>query len=370
MHISPSLSPKLFIKSIPSSNKFNNIETINFAFARGALLTAIHSLNQKYNNGISTIVWLPAYICDTVVILFKENNVRFNYYKVNSDLEPQLNSINVSSEGGRDIVILVNYFGFSMVSDEFKSFVKDSKMLLIYDYAHSISYALDGTLKQLECDAAIFGYRKILPLPDGAGLYLNNCELSSPSIVSKNKPIYRSPYKMVIQRVLNFLGLWKPNLGVLNKFGEPCHSDNYYVFDYLKDMSLSSKKIINTINVQSVCDARRSNYKYLYDEMSLLQGVKIPRSMTLESINDVPWVFFFYFNSANDLIKYLRKEGIPASYFPELHQEVIKDKFFINENNILKKSLTLPVHQDLTKSDLDHIVLSVKKFIALVNPTI
>jgi len=370
MHVSPSLSPKLFIKSISSSDKFKSIKTINFAFARGALLAAIHSLNHKHNNGLSTIVWLPAYICDTVVILFKENNIRFNYYKVNSDLKPDLDSISVSSEGGKDIIILVNYFGFSMVSNELKDFVKESKMLLIYDYAHSVSYTLDGTLKLLECDAAIFGYRKILPLPDGAGLYLNNCELSLPYISSKNKPIYRSPFKMLVQRVLSFLGLWKPNLGIVNKFGEPNHPENYYVFNYLKDMSLSSKKIINAINVKSVLNARRSNYKYLHDELSLLKGVKIPRSMTLESLHDVPWVLFFYFDSANNLIEYLRKEDIPASYFPELHPEVIEDKYFISERDILKNSLTLPVHQDLTKSDLEHIVSSVKKFIALANPNI
>ncbi len=367
MHISPSLSPKLFIKSTFSSDKLNDLEIINFAFARGALLTAIQSLNQKYNNGVSTIVWLPAYICDTVVILLKENKIRYKYYKVNSDLEPELNSIKVSTERGMDIVILVNYFGFSMITNEFKSFVQDSNMLLIYDYAHSVSYALDGKVNQLECDAAIFGYRKILPLPNGAGLYLNNCELSLPDVVSKNEPIYRSPIKMLAQRVLSFLGIWEPNLGIVNKFGEPRHHENYYIFDYLKDMSLSSKKILNAIDIKSVSDARRNNYKYLHGELSLLKEIQVPRTMALNSLLDVPWVFFFYYNRADDLIIFLRKEGIPASYFPELHPEVIEDRDFFIESNILKRSLTLPVHQDLTKSDLDHIVSSVKGYIAQDN---
>jgi dTDP-4-amino-4,6-dideoxygalactose transaminase len=118
----------------------------------------------------STIL-LPGYLCPIIVRPFADR-FNFEYYDTGRDfsidaevIESLLRTQNVK------VLYLIHYFGFLHRNlDQLSGLCKEHGVLLWEDHAHSglsrISY---------DCaDAMIFSFRKILPVPDGGGLWLRN----------------------------------------------------------------------------------------------------------------------------------------------------------------------------------------------------
>ena len=107
---------------------------------------------------------------------------------------------------------------------------------------------------------------------------------------------------------------------------------------------------------------RQDNYKIYLNAFKDLPIVKVPKTLTKLDTQTVPWIFFSYNDNAQELINFLVKEGVPASDFPALHPSVFKSEKFPMENKLYKEGVSLPVHQDLSKMDLEFIINKVKKF--------
>ena len=69
IHISPTLSPLLFFKALFSSSENHLPNITQFSYARGALIGAINSIIVHYNLKNNPTVWVPTFICDTVIYL-------------------------------------------------------------------------------------------------------------------------------------------------------------------------------------------------------------------------------------------------------------------------------------------------------------
>ena len=127
-------------------------------------------------------------------------------------------------------------------------------------------------------------------------------------------------------------------------------------------MDLISRKITNAINIGEIVNKRIANYQYFNEKLSFLSEIKVP-SFMIEEEQTTPWVFFFYYDNAEKLINFLRSHSIPASDFPTLPPKVFNNSEYEIENALYRKSVTLPVHQDLTVIDMDHIINKIKEFI-------
>ena len=77
-------------------------------------------------------------------------------------------------------------------------------------------------------------------------------------------------------------------------------------------------------------------------------------------------MFFFLYEQAEDLINFLRKNGIPAADWPTLHPSILGNPDYDFENYLYKRSVALPVHQDLNQKDLDFIINKIKEFDKLI----
>ena len=159
MYISPLLSFSTFFKSLfySSSNRFHNFE--QFSYARGSILIAIFSIIKSKKN-INKKVLVPAYICDTVIFLLEEYKIDFDFYKVNKDLTIDVEYLK-KIHSKNSILLLVNYFGFKMMTSDLNKFLIENKISLIQDFAHSMIIDLKNNINKIEGDAVIFGLRKI-----------------------------------------------------------------------------------------------------------------------------------------------------------------------------------------------------------------
>ena len=195
IHTSSTLNPIVTFNAI-FSKKIKQEERLRyFSFARGALITAVESIRQ--NNSIiePSTIWLPAFICDTVVIILKEYSVNCKYYKVTEDLEPDFYELEKENIKPKDFFLLVHYFGFSISQQETLDFCQRKNLFLIEDCAHSIVKNIGTSKIGTQGDAGLFGLRKALPIPNGGVLFLKQ----GPFVLPKTLHSYPSEYRGVLK---------------------------------------------------------------------------------------------------------------------------------------------------------------------------
>jgi len=327
-----------------------------FSYARGGLLTAINTF--KLTRGTeNSVVFLPEYICDTVTVMLKKCSVKYKYYRVTKDLYPDLDSLKQITSN--DILLIVNYFGLTAHTEQLKKFLALKNPYLIEDYAHSMLPYEDFSSKIIG-DAAIFGLRKALPLPDGGALYLKAHPIIPIFFNNERRGLYRSPWKMIIQNYFpNFRAINK--LTTLPEKRQSMHPPSYYEFSYSRPISLRSSKIANTFNYKHLLNLRKKFFNQYLEGLSSIGDIEIPLLMKSE-VQFVPWVFFFYTSRAEELINYLRKKGIASTFFPDLPQEIIDSKNFSQTKFLANQSVTLPLHQNLTIDQIILIINAIKNF--------
>jgi len=336
---------------------------IQFSYARGALIGAINSIITHYKIKNEITVWLPAFICDTVIYLLEAYNIKVSYYPITNSLEPNWNKLNYLAFSEGDIFLLVHYFGFQMPTHTAIEFCKTNKLHMIEDCAHSIVPSIENESIGTHGDAAIFGLRKALPVPHGGFLYMQGIKYVPPKSVSLVGGIYRSPLKMIIQWVFIKLKIKYPRNNKLIKKGVvPTFPANYSLFNFQEEMNTISRKITNSVNIFNIVTKRINNYLYYEKSLSGIKNIMIPISFKIKRGQTTPWVFFFFHKEAERLINYLLKNGIPASDFPTLHPNILRNPDFDFENKLYDQSVTLPVHQDMTLENMDYIIKILKEF--------
>ena len=354
--ISATISPVVALKALFSKELEPRDRLMYFSFARAGLITAIESIRSK--NGIlgKSNIWLPAYICDTVVIILREYSINCKYYKVTVDLKPDFDALEKEDICPSDFFLLVHYFGFSISQEETVDFCVRKKLFLIEDCAHSIVRDIGRSVIGTRGDAGIFGLRKVLPIPNGGILYLKEGNFVLPKTLFSYPSEYRGVLKMIVQWFFQKIGIsWNLRHSLVNKDDYPTMPNNYYFFNCRESISKWSKKIVGAINLAKVAKLRRDNFQFLYDNLSEIEAIKIPASLSLDNQEVVPWIFFFYHAESERIINMLIENGVTASTFPTLPSDVFNNPGWATENSMYRTSVTVPIHQDVTKIKLQQI---------------
>jgi dTDP-4-amino-4,6-dideoxygalactose transaminase len=131
---------------------------------------ALSIASRCLNNGPSSQVLLPAFVCKEVVKPFI-GKAGVSFYDVGPELsvDPDKLKSRLSDTQAR-AVVMVNYFGFLQpYRDEIKRICAESQVHLVEDAAHSLLTAGSGESGNI----SIYSFRKLLPVPDGGGLKIN-----------------------------------------------------------------------------------------------------------------------------------------------------------------------------------------------------
>ncbi len=361
VHVSPTLDPITALKALFSGPLQQEQHLKYFSYARGALITAIESLRQHHKISGTSTIWLPAFICDTVVVLLRDYSIDCKYYHVTNDLEPNFRALENKDISKNDFFLLVHYFGFPIAQDKAVHFCNRKGLLLIEDCAHSIVKNV-GKSKIGTCgEAGIFGLRKALPIPNGGILYLKNAQPCSPRTLHTTQSVHRRVTKMMVQWCFQIAGRsWKLKQEIINKDIYPTLPDNHYHFDYNEAIDKWSEKIISATNINKVITSRRRNFQVLVEELTHLPSITIPGTLNLDDPETVPWIFFFYHNESERLINILIQNGISASFFPTLPIDIYNNNDWEVENSMYRRSVALPIHQNMTQRQLRALVSLIK----------
>jgi hypothetical protein len=132
---------------------------------------AINLARRHFRLGRDDLVLLPGYVCDTVPAGFA-GGCKIQYYDISDDfvIRPQEVEDRLSQVPVR-VFYVVHYFGFLQ-----PHLAKISEICRRHDVLLWEDHALSGLshFPRDYADAMIFSFRKVLPVPDGGGLWLRD----------------------------------------------------------------------------------------------------------------------------------------------------------------------------------------------------
>lgn len=299
------------------------------------------------------IVLLPGYLCKVIVKPFA-NNFSPEYYDIGRDFSINTEVIDsMLSSQKIKVLYIIHYFGFLHRNlNQLSKLCKKHGVLLWEDHAHSalshISYNY--------ADAMIFSFRKILPIPDGGGLWLAN---SSPMKIAGFSSLSSNVISMLILAKRSKLGMSK----LLKRVADPILSyRNASIYSGSKEItpraiSYMSKHIIQSANIKSIFAVRRNifwKWQHLFSNsrfnpvFSSLPNDVCPQSFPIWIQNSIElrsklWGFNVFCGLLWTLEEHI-KEKCPTAF--DISQSII----------------TLPIYPGLSPSEMERIMTLLERY--------
>ena len=268
-----------------------------FTSGRVALFHGLKSLNLKKKD----IILLPEIICKEAIIPFKKLNIKYKFYNLNKNLTPDWSNIKTLNNAKVKGIMMVHYFGFPNDIKKFDSFRKNNNKLLIEDYCHG----LDGKYQNFTLgnigDISVMSPRKIIKIPSGGILKLNNSNLKIKEELSKLKKKKINFSQIIFFLLKNSLIIIKIKRFLKNFLKIKLYSKKQSL---LFENQIIDKFSLNVLKKKSYNHFERiEKYKWIY---------KILIKNSCEPIfeikkNVVPWQVPFYLDKKNCNKKRLNK---------------------------------------------------------------
>ena len=306
-------------------------------------------------------MYVPSYICEDATASVAANGQEIEYYPVQEDLKPDWDWLERQALQGRGrALLLVHYFGFPNDPWTAREFCRRHGLAMIEDCAHSFLTQSEGQTIGTVGDAAIYSYRKLLPLPNGAGL-LSAGDMA-PSAARNGPPVpEKAPYRAFARQMAKYslyrMGIprriWLPLKG-----GPPgmAGTHNGASGPPYRGMSQLAFRVMKALEPHfgRIAATRRDHYQALARAFSELPEARIPYQGNLDKV--CPYLFPILVSDRDALLRDLNRRGIPAQTWPDLPEKVWRDPQFRVAHRYTSELLAFPVHQDLTPAHVDAMI--------------
>jgi hypothetical protein len=339
---------------------------IRFYRRGGLALAAGVAALCRQQRATKITVWVPDYFCGETLVPLRGLSVCVQFYPCQPDLTPDWVFLErgVAETSGKQVLMLVHYFGFANATEEAVDFCRRQGLTLLEDAAHVLRPAPGLGLGEL----LVFSPRKLLAIPAGGVLVL-------PQILAKCLPdmpqgSWREDLalwllKRLSQKALLSLGVswswWWRRLPdcepvSLGPFPPP-------VLEACDQYTLGLIALAEP-HLAEIATRRRSTYKRLADCLKEFSGVR-PLFPQLPK-ETCPYVFPLIINQGSDkVMTRLRSRGILADLWPTLPPEVqAAPADHRNALEIRSRLLLLPVHQSLTAPQVDWLECELRQALA------
>jgi hypothetical protein len=290
--------------------KLHEFEPIKLQSCRAALYLYLQKVKCKK-------LYVPYYICGDLFDVFEKLNIDVKLYNIDNNLLP---CIEEPLEVDR-YLLLVNYFGImtSKISEYLdKEGVKKNKIII------DNSQALFSP-PNMDCAATVYSPRKFLGIPDGGFLYTNEKIEGNFSRFDSSSSVNHLFLRLsgrVQEGYFQFIDAEKE----LKKF-EP------------KKQSLISEKLISNCNLEMIKAKRVDNFNYIKSKLHKFEA----KNFQLQA-GDIPLCYPFVLKDCIEGIwKYLISKGV---FLPRYWSRS-------KDNPLYSNTLFLPLHQRLTRKEID-----------------
>lgn len=335
----PVFDPEYFIRKNSGYDlpfPFQEKNLFLFGYARVALYEGLRVLGIK--DGETVLV--PDYICNAVVAPMRALNIKIRFYPVGVNLKPQWQAIEKVIDGNTKALVVVNYCGFPNDLVMAKCFCKKHNIYLIEDNAHGFLSA-DNEKPLGSCgDISIFSFRKVLPIPNGAGLLINNKSLHP---LPPQIKYLRKKNRALRFVAKNFLILLKDAFRVGPLKEEDFEAgrirdvlEEYDLEKYFVKFSQVSKFIIEHIDFKGIMAQKRNSYIGWLNYFTKKNIIGLKVAFPVLQDNCVPFSFPVLVDNQKEFIANMFHKGIdcyPWPYLPRASQE----------NYLTRRMVFLPV---------------------------
>jgi hypothetical protein len=277
-------------------------------------------------------IYLPYYICDSIVDVAKSSCIAFEFYALNKNMgipqsvEPQQN----------ELLLYVNYFGLktayaNKLADQFGSIVIDNSQAFFIEpnsHAHTI-----------------YSPRKFFGVPDGGYLYTD-----LPTEVD------RIPEDTVIDRCCHLLG--RIESGSQAYYSTYQEAESAHNGRPIRKMSRISKRILASLDYESIALKRERNFLFLHTYLAPINTYPIEVDATFKG----PMIYPLLMEDGSSLKEKLIEEQIyVATYWAEVKT---RDGVPPLECSLVDDLVPLPIDQRYTLADMQRIVTVIKDWLA------
>lgn len=266
-------------------------------------------------------IYLPAYICNSVLQPILEEQIAYEYYSINEKFEPLL-EINLLEN---EAILYVNYFGIhdAVVCDVVKKF----KNVIIDNTQAFYTKPISGV-------STFYSARKFFGVPDGAYLYTD-------SLLNQTFELDHSYTRMehLLQRI---------DLTATDGYDSFLKNESEFDYSGIRQMSKLTRSMLSSIDYDRCKKQRRDNYMYLHRRLGHINCLDLP---SLGS--QVPMIYPFI-SDAKELREYLIQNKIyVATYWKEVVQRVSVNSL---EKKFTESLLPIPIDQRYTEKEMEFIV--------------
>ncbi|MFH1616618.1 MAG: hypothetical protein ABIG61_16230 [Planctomycetota bacterium] len=306
---------------------------------------------------------IPEYFCDPSLAPLRKSGLTIRFYRINCRLEPDIHHLNIiiRKQGAADVLLFVHYFGIPLGVKDTSRWCKEHGVLLVEDAAHSMvpvpGIGDNGW-------PVIYTPWKFFNLLEGAVVVLPRRLkdiLKEPEIKKGYSPAF---WRWLAKRIAHTTaGRMNLPLHKLRKADKESLKENH-TLTASEDCRCASSfvAILGKLEKQleSFRAVRERNYRCLDKAFSGNDFVAEP---VFSSLPDKfgPYVYPLRIRNGRcwELMASLNRRGVPALPWGDLSPEVLNLPDFALSNALWREVLTLPVHQHLTKSQMDRMAREV-----------
>lgn len=304
-----------------------------YSSGRSALYYILLDVQKRY--GIAT-VYLPDYLCSSVVIAAQKSQMKVVFYNLNDRLEIDAERFPIESEA-KVAVLLINYFGLKNLEQQI-AFVRSlSKNIIIIEDDVQAFYEFQK--KELMADYKFTSLRKTFACPDG-GLVKTCNELA---VVADGNKFHQYKFAGSILKALRKPEYYDDDVYLhLFEKGES-HIDDEIVMG----MSQMSQEIIVKNDFERIAYIRRRNAKQILEGLKSL-GV---RTVVPVSEGKTPLFIPIWLNDRNKV----RKRMFQKQIFCPVHWPI--EGMNVQKGvEMAEHEMSIIIDQRYTNKDMDFIL--------------
>ena len=290
-----------------------------------------------------TNIWMPSYLCPTMIHAVDENITKLKFYEVDYNLQIADKSWTKKIKPN-DIVVFIDYFGFPFDLNVATQ-VKKHGGWIIEDACQALLSKHVGQ----NSDFVLFSPRKFIGIPDG-GILVSRCDIKFDNVDLEPAPTswrFKMLEAAIDRREFDHYG-GKRNWYKLFRKADievPC---GYYTMS-----ELSRELLFNSFNYSEISKRRIENYLFLLQELkNIALFPELPKGI-------VPLGFPIRHVDRDQIRESLFKEQI----YPPIHWALNHaiPEYFNKSHNLANHIMTLPSDQRYNHEDMCRIVNIVQK---------
>jgi perosamine synthetase len=331
-----------------------------FSRARHAIWNACRTLGLEKKD----VILVPAWHHGSEIEALLQAGVQIRYYKLTALLEPDAESLETLLTPEVKVLYLIHYLGFPQDAVRWRKWCDERRLLLFEDAAQSFLAEINNRPVGSFGHAGVFCLYKTYGIPDGGAVVT----LVPP--VSAANAVQPGGWR-VVKRHVNWIAERCSVIGTLHLYFKPIvkslkkknHNRNPYkefeLGDPFSPPSAMTMRLLPKMVDKATAERRRENYKFLLSRLRNL----VPRPFLSLPEGACPFAFPIEVNDADEVLKRLRRYGVDGLLFWRNPHPSLPVNDFPFSKALRNRVFAVPVHQELTQSELEQIADAVLKSI-------